>query len=134
MKYVIVIEDGASDYPIEEIDGKTPLKIADKPVLDKIAREGKTGLIQNVPETLPPGSDVANMSIFGYDPLEYYTGRGPLEAASMGVDTKEGDVVFRCNTIKYGCRDKRRGCCIPLQYHYRKGWIDGKLKCRTHLF
>ena len=81
MKYVIVIEDGASDYPIEEIDGKTPLKIADKPVLDKIAREGKTGLIQNVPETLPPGSDVANMSIFGYDP------------------TKEGDVVFRCNTI-----------------------------------
>ena len=99
MKYVIVIEDGASDYPIEEIDGKTPLKIADKPVLDKIAREGKTGLIQNVPETLPPGSDVANMSIFGYDPLEYYTGRGPLEAASMGVDTKEGDVVFRCNTI-----------------------------------
>ena len=99
MKYVIVIEDGASDYPIEEIDGKTPLKIANKPVLDKIAREGKTGLIQNVPETLPPGSDVANMSIFGYDPLEYYTGRGPLEAASMGVETKEGDVVFRCNTI-----------------------------------
>ena len=99
MKYVIVIEDGASDYPIEEIDGKTPLKVANKPVLDRIAREGKTGLIQNVPETLPPGSDVANMSIFGYDPLEYYTGRGPLEAASMGVETKEGDVVFRCNTI-----------------------------------
>ena len=99
MKYVIVIEDGASDYPIEEIDGKTPLKVADKPVLDRIAKEGRTGLIQNVPETLPPGSDVANMSIFGYDPLEYYTGRGPLEAASMGVETKEGDVVFRCNTI-----------------------------------
>ena len=99
MKYVIVIEDGASDYPIDEIDGKTPLKIAEKPVLDKIAREGRTGLIQNVPETLPPGSDVANMSIFGYDPLESYTGRGPLEAASMGVKTKEGDVVFRCNTI-----------------------------------
>lgn len=99
MKYVIVIEDGASDYPIEEIDGKTPLKIADKPVLDKIAKEGRTGLIQNVPETLSPGSDVANMSIFGYDPLVYYTGRGPLEAASMGVETKEGDVVFRCNTI-----------------------------------
>ena len=99
MKYVIVIEDGASDYPLKEIDGKTPLKVADKPVLDRIAKEGRTGLIQNVPETLPPGSDVANMSIFGYDPLEYYTGRGPLEAASMGVETKEGDVVFRCNTI-----------------------------------
>lgn len=99
MKYVIVIEDGASDYPIEEIDGKTPLKVANKPVLDRIAREGKTGLIQNVPESLPPGSDVANMSIFGYDPLSYYTGRGPLEAASMGVETKDGDVVFRCNTI-----------------------------------
>lgn len=99
MKYVIVIEDGASDYPIEEIDGKTPLKVADKPALDRIAREGRTGLIQNVPESLPPGSDVANMSIFGYDPLLYYTGRGPLEAASMGVETKDGDVVFRCNTI-----------------------------------
>ncbi|MBQ6813287.1 MAG: cofactor-independent phosphoglycerate mutase [Methanobrevibacter sp.] len=99
MKYVIVIEDGASDYPIDGIDGKTPLKVANKPVLDRIAREGKTGLIQNVPQTLPPGSDVANMSIFGYDPLDYYTGRGPLEAASMGVETKDGDVVFRCNTI-----------------------------------
>ena len=99
MKYVIVIEDGAADYPIEEIDGKTPLKVAKKPVLDRIAREGKTGLIQNVPESLPPGSDVANMSIFGYDPLDYYTGRGPLEAASMGVETIEGDVIYRCNTI-----------------------------------
>jgi len=99
MKYVIVIEDGASDYPIDELDGKTPLKVANKPVLDKIAKEGKTGLIQNVPETLPPGSDVANMSIFGYDPLKYYTGRGPLEAASMGVETNDGDVIFRCNTI-----------------------------------
>ena len=70
MKYVIVIEDGAADYPLKEIDGKTPLKVANKPVLDRIAKEGKTGLIQNVPESLPPGSDVANMSIFGYDPLE----------------------------------------------------------------
>lgn len=99
MKYVIVIEDGAADYPIKEIDGKTPLKVANKPVLDRIAKEGKTGLIQNVPESLPPGSDVANMSIFGYDPLDYYTGRGPLEAASMGVETVEGDVIYRCNTI-----------------------------------
>lgn len=99
MKYVIVIEDGAADYPIREIDNKTPLKVANKPVLDRIAKEGKTGLIQNVPESLPPGSDVANMSIFGYDPLDYYTGRGPLEAASMGVETIEGDVIYRCNTI-----------------------------------
>lgn len=99
MKYVIVIEDGASDYPIDSLEGKTPLKVANKPTLDRIAREGKTGLIQNVPLSLPPGSDVANMSIFGYDPLVYYTGRGPLEAASMGVKVNEGDVIFRCNTI-----------------------------------
>ena len=99
MKYVIVIEDGASDYPIESLDGKTPLKVANKPVLDWVAKEGKSGLTQNVPETLPPGSDVANMSIFGCDPLEYYTGRGPLEAASMGIKTEEGDVIFRCNTV-----------------------------------
>lgn len=99
MKYLIVIEDGASDYPIDSLEGKTPLKVANKPALDRIAREGKCGLIQNVPSTLPPGSDVANMSIFGYDPLEYYTGRGPLEAASMGVKVNDGDVIFRCNTI-----------------------------------
>lgn len=99
MKYFIVIEDGASDYPIGSLEGKTPLKVANKPALDRIAREGKCGLIQNVPSTLPPGSDVANMSIFGYDPLEYYTGRGPLEAASMGVKVNDGDVIFRCNTI-----------------------------------
>lgn len=99
MKYLIVIEDGASDYPIDSLEGKTPLKVANKPVLDWIAKKGKSGLTQNVPETLPPGSDVANMSIFGYDPLEYYTGRGPLEAASMGVKVNDGDVIFRCNTI-----------------------------------
>lgn len=99
MKYVIVIEDGASDYPIESLDGKTPLKVANKPALDWIAKEGKSGLTQNVPLTLPPGSDVANMSIFGCDPLDYYTGRGPLEAASMGIKTEEGDVIFRCNTV-----------------------------------
>ena len=99
MKYVIVIEDGASDYPIDSLDGKTPLKVANKPALDWIAKEGKCGLIQNVPETLPAGSDVANMSIFGSDPLEFYTGRGPLESASMGIKTQEGDVIFRCNTV-----------------------------------
>ena len=99
MKYVIIIEDGASDYSIESLGGKTPLKVANKPALDWIAKEGKCGLIQNVPETLAPGSDVANMSIFGSNPLEYYTGRGPLEAASMGIKTNEGDVIFRCNTI-----------------------------------
>ncbi|MDR0912829.1 MAG: cofactor-independent phosphoglycerate mutase [Methanobrevibacter sp.] len=99
MKYVILIGDGMSDYPLSELGGKTPLEVANNVNMDFIAANGVTGLINNVPDSLEPGSDVANMSIFGYNPVKYYTGRGPLEAGSIGIDLKDGDVAFRCNLI-----------------------------------
>ncbi|KXA93707.1 phosphoglycerate mutase [candidate division MSBL1 archaeon SCGC-AAA259M10] len=99
MKNVIVIGDGMAGYPIEELGGKTPLQVAEKPNLDWIASNGRNGLLKNVPEKMPADSDVAIMSILGYDPREYYTGRGPLEAAGMDIELEEGDVAFRCNLI-----------------------------------
>ena len=99
MKYVIFIPDGSSDLPLDEINGQTPLKVANTPNIDKLAKAGYGGLTNNVPEGYTPGSDVANMSIFGYNPADYYTGRGPLEAGSVGIETTPCDVIFRCNTI-----------------------------------
>lgn len=99
MKYVVFIPDGSSDYPVDELDGMTPLQYANTPNIDKLASKGCGGFTNNVPEGLTPGSDVANMSIFGYDPNDFYTGRGPLEAGSMGIETEPTDVIFRCNTI-----------------------------------
>ena len=99
MKYVIFIPDGSSDYPVDELDGKTPLMVAYTPNIDKLAKDGFGGFTNNVPEGYTPGSDVANMSIFGYDPADFYTGRGPLEAGSEGIPTTPKDVIFRCNTI-----------------------------------
>ena len=99
MKYVIFIPDGASDYPIDELDGKTPLMAANTPNIDKMAKAGYGGFTNNVPDEYTPGSDVANMSIFGFNPADYYTGRGPLEAGAEGIPTTPKDVIFRCNTI-----------------------------------
>ncbi|WP_407453180.1 cofactor-independent phosphoglycerate mutase [Methanobrevibacter sp.] len=99
MKYVIFIPDGSSDYPVDELDGKTPLMVANTPNIDKLACGGFGGFTNNVPDGYTPGSDVANMSIFGFNPAEYYTGRGPLEAGSEGIPTTPCDVIFRCNTI-----------------------------------
>jgi len=99
MKYVILIGDGMADNPMDELDGKTPLEFAHTPNLDALAGTGKFGLFATVPPLYPPGSDVANLSVLGYDPKKYYTGRAPLEAASIGVDLKEGDIAFRCNLV-----------------------------------
>ncbi|MDO9627368.1 MAG: cofactor-independent phosphoglycerate mutase [Methanobacteriaceae archaeon] len=99
MKYVILIGDGMADYPLKELDNKTPLQVAKKPNMDKLASMGCSGFLKTVPDDMDPGSDVANLSIMGYDPEEYYTGRGPLEAASMGVNLSKNDVAFRCNLI-----------------------------------
>ncbi len=98
MKYVVLIGDGMADYPLAELDHKTPLQVAYKPNMDEVAYKGINGLIQTIPAGMSPGSDVANLSIMGYNPRKYYTGRGPLEAASMGVDIKE-NIAFRCNFI-----------------------------------
>ena len=102
MKYVILLGDGMADYPLEELDGKTPLEYARTPNMDKIAKEGTLGLIDTIPAGFSPGSDVAIMSVLGYNPEQYYTGRGPLEAANMGVQLGEDDVAFRCNLVTLG--------------------------------
>ncbi|MDT8316611.1 MAG: cofactor-independent phosphoglycerate mutase [bacterium] len=99
MKYIVLLGDGMSDYPIEKLGGKTPLEYAHTPNMDFIADNGLLGLVKTVPEGFPPGSDVANLSVFGYDIVKYYTGRSPLEAASMGVDLGPDDVAFRCNLV-----------------------------------
>lgn len=99
MKYIVVLGDGMADYPVEALGGRTPLQAARKPVLDGLAQSGTVGLVQTVPEGMAPGSDTANLAVFGYDPRIYYNGRSPFEAASMGIELKEGDVAFRCNLV-----------------------------------
>ncbi|MDQ7837857.1 MAG: cofactor-independent phosphoglycerate mutase [Thermodesulfobacteriota bacterium] len=99
MKYVVLIGDGMGDYPLEELGGKTPLQAASTPAMDFLAREGELGLVKTVPPGFEPGSDVANLSILGYDPASCYTGRGPLEAGSMGIRLSPDDVAFRCNLV-----------------------------------
>ena len=99
MKYAVLIGDGMADYPMGEFGGKTVLQRANTPNMDYITKNGCAGLARTVPDGMPPGSDVANMSILGYDPKKYYSGRAPLEAASMGVPLSDGDVAFRCNLI-----------------------------------
>jgi 2,3-bisphosphoglycerate-independent phosphoglycerate mutase len=99
MKYLVLIGDGMTDYPLPALQGKTPLEVAKTPNLDFLAQHGICGWVNNVPKGLPPASDVANMSIFGYDPKKYYTGRGPLEAASLGVKLKKEEIAFRCNLV-----------------------------------
>lgn len=108
MKYVVLIGDGMADRPIDEIGGLTPLKKALTPNMDRLAREGIIGKVRTIPKGFHPGSDVANLSILGYNPSVYYTGRAPLEAASIGVKLNEGDVAFRCNlvTLKFNNSDK----------------------------
>lgn len=99
MKIVIIQGDGMPDHPVPEIGNRTPLEAARTPNMDEIAKRGVFGLVKTIPEGLPPGSDVGNLSVLGYDPTLYYTGRSPLEAASIGVDVRETDVTFRCNLV-----------------------------------
>jgi len=98
-KYVIIVPDGAADEPIELFDGKTALEAAETPNMDRITTEGRQGLVRTVPEGMEPGSDVAQMSLLGYDPARYYTGRAPIEAAAKGIKLGISDWVFRCNLV-----------------------------------
>jgi 2,3-bisphosphoglycerate-independent phosphoglycerate mutase len=102
MKYAVLLGDGMADWAVESLGGKTPLEYAKIPNMDRIAREGTIGLIDTVPKGYKPGSDVAILSVLGYDPVTCYTGRGPLEAASMGVELVPGDLAFRCNLVTLG--------------------------------
>ena len=99
MKYVVVLCDGMSDYPLPELDGKTPMEYAKKPNIDKMAENGELFLVKTVPDGFKPGSDVANLSVMGYAPQKYYTGRSPLEAASIGVELLENETAFRANLV-----------------------------------
>ena len=99
MKYIVVLYDGMADYPVPALGGKTPMELAKKPCLDKLASMGEVGLVKTVAEGLKPGSDIANMSVLGYNPKECYTGRSPLEAVSIGVNMLDSDIIFRCNLV-----------------------------------
>jgi 2,3-bisphosphoglycerate-independent phosphoglycerate mutase len=99
MKYVLILGDGMADRPLSQFDGKTPLEYANTPMLDELAKQSEIGLVSTIPEGMSPGSDTANMSVCGYDPKIYYTGRSPLEALSIGVDMKETDVAIRTNVV-----------------------------------
>lgn len=99
MKYIVILGDGMADEPLEDLGGRTPLEAARTPNMDRMAREGACGMLRTIPDDFEAGSDIANMSVLGYAPEKYYTGRGPLEALSMGVDLKPSDVAYRCNLV-----------------------------------
>lgn len=99
MKYILVVLDGMADEFLPELDGKTPMMVARKPNLDRLAARGQVGIVTTTPPGMSPGSDVTNLSILGYDPRKYYTGRGPLEAASLEIPLETRDVAFRCNLV-----------------------------------
>lgn len=99
MKYVVVLGDGMADRPLEELQGKTPLEYAKTPTMDELAAMGEIGTVHTIPEGMSPGSDTANLSVLGYAPRKYYSGRSPLEALSIGVDMKPTDVSLRCNIV-----------------------------------
>ena len=99
MKYVVVLGDGMADQPIEELGGKTPLEYAKTPMMDELAKVSEIGMVHTVPDGMSPGSDTANLSVLGYDPKIYYSGRSPLEALSIGVPMKSTDVAIRCNLV-----------------------------------
>ena len=101
MKYIVLVGDGMADYPIKELGERTPLEVGRTPNMDYIARYGRLGRVKTIPEKMSPASDVANLSILGYDPQKFYTGRGPLEAANLGLDLEDDDVAFRCNLVTF---------------------------------
>ncbi len=158
MKYVLLVPDGAADDPLAELDGKTPMEAARTPNLDALAQKGRVGSVLTVPDGMYPGSDVANMAILGYDPAKYYTGRGPIEAAALGVPLAPRDVAFRCSLVttdgetlldnsaghietddarvlmdlvqeKFGSR--RFAFFTGVQYRHILRWTDGELGVRT---
>lgn len=99
MKYVIVLGDGMADEPIEQLGGKTPLAYADTPNLDALSKKSEIGMVHTIPDGMKPGSDTANLSVIGYDPRKYYSGRSPLEALSIGIPMKDTDIALRCNIV-----------------------------------
>ena len=107
MKYIIVLGDGMADIPVDSLGGKTPIEFAHKETIDQLSKKSEIGLVHTIPEGMSPGSDTANLSVLGYDPKIYYSGRSPLEALSIGVEMKESDIAIRCNKIgRASCRER----------------------------
>lgn len=98
-KVLMLVADGMGDWPIDSLNGKTPLEAADTPNMDRLALKSRVGICQTIPENMPPGSDIANMSLLGYDPAVYHTGRGPIEAAAKGIKADSNDLIWRCNLV-----------------------------------
>jgi 2,3-bisphosphoglycerate-independent phosphoglycerate mutase len=120
MKYVVIVGDGMADRPVKELGSKTPLQKAITPNMDRLATEGILGMVRTIPAGMHPGSDIANLSILGYNPKEFYSGRAPLEAVSIGVKLKKDEVAYRSNlvTLKFN-RNKTRA----LMEDYSSGHI-----------
>jgi len=112
MKYIVILGDGMADRPLKELRGKTPLQKAKTPNMDRLARQGIIGTVRTVPEGFHPGSDIANLNILGYNPAEYYSGRAPLEAASMGIKLKKDDVAYRCNLVTLKFNKNRKNAVM----------------------
>ena len=121
MKYVVILGDGMADYRQSFLDNKTPLMVANKPFIDSLAKMGEIGLCQTVPCGFKPGSDVANLSVLGYDPKECYTGRSPLEAASIGIDVKDTDITLRANLV---CLSNEKDFADKTMVDYSAGEIS----------
>jgi 2,3-bisphosphoglycerate-independent phosphoglycerate mutase len=106
VKYIVILGDGMADYPLAELGNKTPLQAAHKPNMDFLAGRGEVGLVKTIPDGMNPGSDTANLSVMGYDPRKYYSGRSPLEAASIGIQLSDKDVTYRCNLVTLSDEEK----------------------------
>jgi 2,3-bisphosphoglycerate-independent phosphoglycerate mutase len=120
-KFLVLLIDGAGDYPLPELGGKTPLEVARTPNLDKLSQMAELGMVKTIPDGLPPGSDVANLNVLGYDPRRYYTGRSAFEALSMGVELKPSDVSLRCNLVTLSGNGDYADCIMK---DYSAGEID----------
>ncbi|HOW36334.1 MAG TPA: cofactor-independent phosphoglycerate mutase [Candidatus Omnitrophota bacterium] len=99
MKYIVLVPDGMADYPLADLGGRTPLQVANKPNMDFIAQNGLAGLVQTIPDKMPPGSEIGNLALMGYDPATCFSGRAPLEAANLGIELNDNEVAFRCNLV-----------------------------------
>src|SRR4030042_86147 len=109
MKYIIILIDGMADYRIAELGNRTPLQYAKTPAMSSLVRISETGTVRTIPEGMAPGSDTANLSVLGYDPRKYHTGRSPLEAVSLGINLSEDDIAFRCNLVTLSEKDNYSG-------------------------
>ncbi|MBL7131171.1 MAG: cofactor-independent phosphoglycerate mutase [Candidatus Omnitrophica bacterium] len=137
MKYAILVPDGMADYPDTSLGNKTPLEVAQTPNMDRVVSKGILGQVDTIPLGMTPASDVANMSILGYDPKKYYSGRGPLEAANLGVELKDNDIAFRCNLVTYNedlMIDYSAGHISNKEAEALINFLNNKLKSKEYRF